>query len=285
MSRQYSLLGLISSPVAALIAFNSFVPTISAQNQNLQSITELIIEVEKTPEVPKISERELAVVKKVIERRLQILGIFNSNIQTVSKNQISLQIPGVKDPQAIAKVLESKAQLELRQQKPGTQKQLFTLQAVRVKLKARQKELRNINNDAAVKKNQQDLAKNNREIAKLFTSNNPPLTSRYLKDAYSESPTGTNWNIGISFDTQGSQLFNTLTKKLAGTGRSIGIFLDNELISAPIVGPEYADTGITGGKAIITGQFTAQQAKDLTVQLRGGALPLPVKIKVMTQKK
>jgi preprotein translocase subunit SecD len=69
-----------------------------------------------------------------------------------------------------------------------------------------------------------------------------------------------------------------LTKRLAGTGRAIGIFLDNELISSPIVGPEHAATGISGGNAIIQGRFTAQQANDLGVQLRGGSLPVPVEI-------
>jgi len=50
------------------------------------------------------------------------------------------------------------------------------------------------------------------------------------------------------------------------------------LVSAPTVGPEYADNGITGGSAVITGGFSIQEAQDLAIQLRGGALPLPVEI-------
>jgi preprotein translocase subunit SecD len=84
--------------------------------------------------------------------------------------------------------------------------------------------------------------------------------------------------VAIRFDQKGGELFAGLTKELAGTGRSIGIFLDNEVISSPTVGPEHAATGITGGSAIITGRFQAQEANDLGVQLRGGALPVPVEI-------
>ena len=103
-------------------------------------------------------------------------------------------------------------------------------------------------------KNQEELQKNNQAIAELFESTNPPLTGKYLKDAYGE-PTqgGNNWNVAIRFDQKGGELFAELTKNLAGTGRSIGIFLDNEMISAPVVGPEFAATGITGGAAVITG--------------------------------
>jgi len=72
------------------------------------------------------------------------------------------------------------------------------------------------------------------------------------------------------------ELFADLTKNLAGTGRSIGIFLDNQLISAPTVGPEFASTGITGGSAVITGRFTAQEANDLGVQR--WSLTVPVEI-------
>jgi preprotein translocase subunit SecD len=145
-------------------------------------------------------------------------------------------------------------------------------------LKAKQLELRNSKDQAAIAKNQEELQKNSQAILELFDSTKPPLDGRYLKDAYGEPTQGNNWNVALRFDQKGGEIFAELTKNLAGTGRSIGIFLDNELISAPTVGPEFAATGITGGAAVITGRFTAQQANDLGVQLRGGALPVPVEI-------
>lgn len=86
------------------------------------------------------------------------------------------------------------------------------------------------------------------------------------------------WEVVIEFDSEGAAKFTDLSRTMAGTGRSIGIFLDSRLISYPIVNVRYADTGITGGIAVISGNFDAESASDLAIQLRGGALPLPVEV-------
>jgi preprotein translocase subunit SecD len=234
--------------------------------------------VKTTPEIQQITERELEAVKSVVEGRINGLGVSEPIIQTVGTDKILVQLPGVNDPEQAERVLGGTAQLEFRTQKPKTEAQLFALQASRFQLKAKQDELRKSKDKAAIEKNQQELKNNNSAIAELFESTNPPLTGKYLKDAYGEPTQGNDWNVAIRFDPKGGDLFADLTKKLAGTGRSIGIFLDNELISAPTVGPEFATAGITGGAAVITGRFTPQQANDLGVQLRGGSLPVPVEI-------
>lgn len=84
--------------------------------------------------------------------------------------------------------------------------------------------------------------------------------------------------MAIQFNPEGGNDFAELSRTIAGTGRSIGIFLDNRLLSAPTVNVQYAETGITGGGAVISGNFTAESARDLEIQLRGGALPLPVAV-------
>ncbi|HEY9706329.1 MAG TPA: protein translocase subunit SecD, partial [Allocoleopsis sp.] len=98
------------------------------------------------------------------------------------------------------------------------------------------------------------------------------------KNAYPQPTSTDNWEIGLKFDPEGGKIFGEITKDLAGTGRSIGIFLDNELISSPTVGPEFAKDGITGGSAVITGRFTTQEASELSAKLRGGSLPFPVQV-------
>jgi len=115
------------------------------------------------------------------------------------------------------------------------------------------------------------------ELAALF--NRTGLTGEFLQDAATQ-PVGTsnNWEVLIRFNAQGGERFAELTKSLAGTGRTLGIFLDDTLIGAPLVGVEFAETGITGGNAVITGNFTAEDASDLAIQLRGGALPVPVEV-------
>lgn len=82
----------------------------------------------------------------------------------------------------------------------------------------------------------------------------------------------------LGFTKDGGDKFASLTQSIAGTGRLLGIVLDGRSISEASVGPEFKAAGITGGSASITGNFTAEQARELEVQLRGGSLPLPVKI-------
>ncbi|MBD2439170.1 protein translocase subunit SecD [Nostoc sp. FACHB-110] len=276
MQRQQSLLALILVLVIAAIAVIATIPV--PLGLDLRGGSQLTIQVKPTQEIKQITDRELDAVKKVVEGRINSLGVSEPVIQTVGADKILVQLPGVNDPEQAERVLGGTAQLEFRQQKPGTETQVFAFQSSRAELKAKQQELRNSKDKAAVAKNQEELQKNNQAILDLFESTNPPLNGQYLKDAYGEPTQGNNWNVAIRFDQKGGELFAELTKNLAGTGRSIGIFLDNELISAPVVGPEFAATGITGGAAVITGRFTAQQANDLGVQLRGGALPVPVEI-------
>lgn len=276
MQRQRSLLALILVLVIAAIVVIATIPI--SLGLDLQGGSQLTIQVKTTPEIPRIGERELEAVKKVVEGRINSLGVSEPIIQTVGQDKILVQLPGVNDPQQAERILGGTAQLEFREQKPGTEAQLFALNASRAELKLKQQQLKNSKDTAAIEKNQQALQKNSEAIAELFASTNPPLTGKFLKDAHAEPTQGNNWNVAIRFDQKGGELFAQLTKNLAGTGRTIGIFLDNELISYPVVPPEFANTGITGGAAVITGRFTAQEANELAIKLKGGSLPVPVEI-------
>ncbi|ADI65805.1 protein translocase subunit SecD [Trichormus azollae] len=276
MQRQRALLALIIVLVIAAITVIATIPV--PLGLDLRGGSQLTIQVKPSEEIKEITERELEAVKKVVEGRINGLGVSEPVIQTVGTDKILVQLPGVNDPQQAERVLGGTAQLEFRTQKPNTETQIFALQVSRKELKAKQEELRKSNDKEAIAKNKEELQNNNRAITELFESTNPPLTGKYLKDAYGEPTQGTNWNVAIRFDPKGGELFADLTKKLAGTGRTIGIFLDKELISSPTVGVEFASTGITGGSAVITGRLEAEEANNLGVQLRGGALPVPVEI-------
>jgi preprotein translocase subunit SecD len=143
-----------------------------------------------------------------------------------------------------------------------------------------QRELRKANDQAAIAKNQAELKAVNDSISALFEKTE--LSGKMLKDAY---PSATNvqnkWDVGLQFDQRGGELFAELTKSIAGTGRTLGIFLDGAPISenfAYSVDVKYAQTGITGGNAVIEGNFDLETARDLAIQLKGGALPLPVEV-------
>lgn len=233
----------------------------------------------KTPDQSKPpTASDMEAVQKVIEGRVNGLGVSEAVVQIAGQNQVLVQLPGITDPEQAERVLGGTAKLEFRSQKPGTEAQ-FGIEQQQQREKTVQLALATKQKDAAaIAKAKQELAGVRAAILNLFEDIG--LGGKNLKDAFPEpaSSVGEAWNVGIRFDTEGGERFAKLTKDLAGTGRSLGIFLDGDLISAPIVGPEFASTGITGGSAVITGNFTATTSNDLAVQLKGGALPFPVEI-------
>jgi protein-export membrane protein SecD len=75
--------------------------------------------------------------------------------------------------------------------------------------------------------------------------------------------------VQLNFDKEGSDLFAEITKE--NIGKTIAIYLDNQIVSAPTVQNE-----ITNGEAVITGNFTTEEAKNLKRKLNEGALPVPI---------
>ncbi|WP_375339379.1 hypothetical protein [Okeania hirsuta] len=87
-------------------------------------------------------------------------------------------------------------------------------------------------------------------------------------------PSEDNWNILVRFTPEAATKFAELTKNLAGTGRSISIFLNNQLLIAPTVAVKFAETGIMSEQAVIPVRLTAEQAQNLAIKLSGGVLPI-----------
>ena len=275
MQRQRLVLALILVLVVAAITVLVQIPI--RLGLDLQGGAQLTIQVKTTEEIKQITPNELEAVLSVVENRVNGLGVSEPVVQTVGSDQILVQLPGVNDPKEAERVLGGTAQLDFRQQKPGTEAQFQIEQQIRESLLQKQAELRTSGDEKAIAENQAALERSNKAIAQLFERVN--LTGKNLKDAgYQPTQAGNLWEVTLRFDAEGGEKFAQLTKELAGTGRSIGIFLDEALISSPVVGPEFAQTGISGGSAVITGNFTSQSARELAVQLRGGALPVPVEI-------
>lgn len=101
-----------------------------------------------------------------------------------------------------------------------------------------------------------------------YTSTN--LTGRYLESAQVVvDPTTNKPQISLQFNGEGSKLFEELTAK--NIGKPLAIFIDKQLVSQPVVQDK-----IAGGEAVITGQFTFDEAKQLANLLNAGALPAPM---------
>jgi preprotein translocase subunit SecD len=276
MQKQRVILGLIL--VLLIAAITLLVNKPMRLGLDLQGGSQLTIQVKPTTEHPVITQLDLEAVQKVIENRINGLGVSEASIQSAQGNKVLVQLPGVSDPQQAERVLGGVAQLEFREQKAGTEGQLSADWKVLKAAKAEQALLQKAKSTdkIALAEKQATIEKQSTEIDKLF--NPAAITGKNLKQANPEPLSAGSWEVAIEFDGVGGDAFAKLTKSLAGTGRSIGVFLDKEPISVPTVGPTFAATGITGGKAVITGDFTTETANDLAVQLRGGSLPVPVEI-------
>lgn len=173
--------------------------------------------------------------KAVIERRVNFLGVGEPVIQTAKvgdSHRIIVELPGIKDVENAIKLIGTTAQLEFRERNPAT------------------------------------------ESAELFISTG--VTGGDLKRAFvSFDPNTGSPEITFELTNEGGKKFKELTQIILGKKeeeRQLAIFLDDQLISAPVVQSVIEDRGR------ITGRFTTKEAKALAIQLNAGALPVPLKI-------
>lgn len=102
------------------------------------------------------------------------------------------------------------------------------------------------------------------------------LTGRYLSSASLQFGSGATAGLSapqvlLNFNSDGATLFEKITSE--NVGQTLAIFLDGQPISTPVI-----QEAIPGGQATITGNFTADQARDLVRNLNFGALPVPISL-------
>jgi preprotein translocase subunit SecD len=308
MGRQQGWFALI---LALTIASGALLATYGLQlGLDLRGGSQLTLQVMPAGSVTRVDSEQLEAVKDVLERRINGLGVAESTLQAVGNDQLVLQLPGEQDPSQAARVLGSTALLEFRAQKIGTENEMKSLLALKRQAEAvlRSKRPTSVRDTTrpvpppVPELSAEDLAKalstlgvqvparsseadqierllqeTNRRVLKLY---GPPLiTGKDLTSAgRQQQATGEGWDVTLGFNREGGEKFAALTQSIAGTGRVLGIVLDGRSISEASVGEQFKVAGITGGAASITGNFTAEEARDLEVQLRGGSLPLPIKI-------
>ncbi|MFM7674340.1 MAG: preprotein translocase subunit SecD, partial [Synechococcus sp.] len=288
MARQQGWFALI---LALAIAAGALLATYPLQlGLDLRGGSQLTLQVLPAGEIRSVDREQLEAVKEVLERRINGLGVAESSLQTIGSDQLMLQLPGEQDPSRAARVLGTTALLEFRAQKPGTEERMQELLKLKRQAQALQVRLsgqgepdggaagnEGQSEAADLKTVEADLQRLNADIVALYEP--AQLTGKDLVGAgRQQQQSGNAWDVTLNFNREGGEQFAELTRSIAGTGRLLGIVLDGRSISEASVGPEFQAAGITGGAASITGNFSAEEARELEVQLRGGSLPLPVKI-------
>lgn len=267
--------------IASLGAFSS--PSVSQPPKpslNQQSGVQITLQAKLNPEkglkaiTPQIMER----AKLVLENRIKGLGISKASVEIVANNQLVVKLPNVRHPTQAKRIIGTTGQLDFRKQKKGTENELTAKLQISQTLMAQRETLKKSGIQKAIAANKAAYKKNLEDLQDIFER--PVLSGDMVKDAIASriERNSSAWQIALTFDDKGSDLFAQITGEIAGTGRVLGIFLDGELISSPSVVTEFQGKGITGGRAVITGRFTLKSATELAVQIKAGALPILLEI-------
>lgn len=192
--------------------------------------------------------------RDTIERRVNFFGVSEPNVQTVRAGddyRISVDLPGVENIDEAISLIGTTAQLEFKEEAT----------------------------DEAVLKQIDQMASDSPQLAFYLKLSNPTgLNGAHVKKATVQfGQSGNNGanlgsaSVGLEFDKEGADLFEQITER--NLNKPLGIFIDDQLLSAPTV-----NQVISGGDAVITGQFTPDEAKSLANAINSGALPVPIQL-------
>ncbi len=208
----------------------------------------------KEDEITRIKRKAIEQALETIRNRIDQLGVREPSIQLQGDNSIIIQLPGLEDPDQARRVIGTTAVLEFM-------------------LVANNASIDNPGNDNVV------LMEEIRDpLTKEVVSTRPYVLEKKvllqgdrIRDSrVSFSQTG-QASVSLSLDDKGKRIFADITRN--NVGRLLAIVLDSKVQSAPRINEE-----IAGGEAVITGNFSPEEAAELALVLRSGALPAPIEI-------
>jgi len=196
---------------------------------------------------------------ETIRNRIDQFGVTEPDIRRQGKDRILVQLPGIKNPRRAIELIGKTALLEF--------KLVDDEHSLEDALKGNIPPGDEILYQRVVDPDSGAVTRKPFLIKKKTL-----LTGDVLKDAQVRINTqyGEPY-VSITFDSRGAELFEKITGE--NVKKRLAIILDNNVYSAPVI-----QERIAGGRAQITGRFTTQEAHDLAIVLRAGALPAPVKI-------
>lgn len=202
------------------------------------------------PEVNAIRQFAVDQALETIRNRVDEFGVAEPTIQRTGTNGILVQLPGVQDPERAKRLIGRTAQLEFRLvADAATTKETETLTG---------EEVDPVTNQASEVSYQIEPG--------LLMSGEVISDARHRPGQFGESPF-----VAITLNSRGARIFERVTSE--NVGRRLAIVLDGKVQSAPVIRER-----IGGGRAVITGNFTLDESRDLAIVLRAGALPAPVLI-------
>ena len=225
-------------------------------------------------ESKRIKDSAINQALETIRNRIDQFGVAEPLVQRQGLKQIVVQLPGVRDPKRAKDLIKETALLEFKMLDEENQMKLDLparipkdREAEVVKqAEAKLPEGSQVLFERAVER---DTGREYR--IPYLVKKRVMLTGDVLSDARVSIGQFNDPYVSITFDGKGGREFERITGD--NVKKRMAIVLDNTIYSAPVI-----QERISGGRAQITGTFTTQEANDLAIVLRAGALPAPLKI-------
>lgn len=223
---------------------------------DLQGGTQIILEAQDTAEV-QVDGDVTARTLEVLRRRVDAFGVAEPTLQLSGDRRIIIELPGLDDPDEAVAAIGRTAQLTfhpvISTLPPGESPEgdQFVLPG---------------------------------ELGEQLVLGPTAVSGEQVESAAAIFDGSGQWNVTIEFQADGGQAWAELTGEAAcapgsDPARRIAIVLDESVISSPGVATSVGcGVGITGGSTVITGSFTEEEAQELAILVRAGALPVPVTI-------
>lgn len=211
----------------------------------------------KQSEVQNIRKLAIAQALETIRNRVDQFGVSEPDIRPEGEDRILVQLPGITDPQRAVSIIGKTALLEFKLVAEDVTPQ----QIKEGKLPPGVKifPMKSVNSETG-KATESEIALKDRTL----------MTGEYITNAQVSIDQQYNTPyVALEFDAQGGRLFERITE--ANVKKRLAIVLDSVVYSAPVIQEK-----ISGGRASITGSFSMEEARDLAIVLRAGALPAPV---------
>ncbi len=230
----------------------------------------------REPEIKRIKDSAINQALETIRNRIDQFGVAEPLIQRQGQKQIVVQLPGIKDPKMAKDLIKQTALLEFKMLDEEAQMKAELPGRI---LKGKDRE------DALLKQFESKVPEGDQILFERVTQKDgmqeyliPYLVKKrvmlagdVLSDARVSIGQFNEPYVSVTFDAKGAREFDRITGD--NVKKRMAIVLDNTIYSAPVI-----QERITGGRAQITGTFSMEEANNLAIVLRAGALPAPLKI-------
>jgi preprotein translocase subunit SecD len=208
------------------------------------------------PVTQQVTDTEMNTARTIVENRVNGLGVTEAVVVRAGGRRIVVELPGVADPEQARSTVKQTALLEFVDMSSISQDQALAM--------------KDAGTDIITDYSPTGVISATQPISPAQQVWHTIMTGAELKTAVASVQTG-KYDVSFELSSTGAKTFGDFTT--LNIGKVLAIVLDKKIISAPKI-----NDAIPDGKGLISGNFTRDTANQLAVQLRYGALPIPLKV-------